>query len=164
MSKPEIPSLPSPYPSALTITSLHFASVGVQVDLRFYLGDCNNPLGMVNGDIPDSNIIAAVTSYQEDSTLFGARRARLNSSSGYRADLKALSQAIDQELSPFLLVILPKEMVVTGIATQGLGQEWITKYTMYTADDAGAYKSIKVRRPYDSNPTPIYEVRNSFQT
>lgn len=45
-------------------------------------------------------------------------------------------------------------MVVTGIATQGLGQEWITKYRMFAADDAGNYKSIEVRRPYDSDPSP----------
>ena len=95
--------------------------------------------------------------------MFGAGRARLTSSSGYRADPKVLSQLIDEERSPFLLVHLPKEMVVSGIATQGLGQEWITKYTMYTADDAGNYKSIKVRRPYDSSPSPIYEVRTSYQ-
>ena len=148
MSKPEIPSLPASYPPALTITSLHFAFGGLHVIVFFYLGDCNNPLGMANGDIPDGNIIASVASYQEDPTLFGAPRARMQSSSGYRADPKVLSQAIDEERSPFLLVTLPKEMVVTGIATQGLGQEWITKYTLYAADDTGDYKSIKVRRRY----------------
>lgn len=119
---------------------------------------------MANGDIPDDDIIAAVSGYQEDPTLFGPRHARLNSPSGYRADPKALSQAIDQERSPFLLVYLPKEMVVTGIATRGLGQEWITKYTLYASDYAEPYKSIKVRRPWDSNSSPIYQVRNSVQS
>lgn len=109
---------------------------------------------MENGDIPDSSIFAPVTGYEEDLTLFGAHRARLNSSSGYRTDPKALSHARNQSLSIFLLVSLPKEMVVTGIATQGLGQEWITKYRMFAADDAGNYKSIEVRRPYDSDPSP----------
>ena len=113
--------------------------------LFFNLGDCNNPLGMENGDIPDSKIIATVLSYEEDPTMFGAHRARLNSTSGYRADPNALIQARNQSLSPSILVILPKEMVVTGIATQGLGQEWITKYRMFADDGAGTYNSIKVR-------------------
>ena len=111
----------------------------------FYLGDCNNSLGMENGKIPDSNITATVTGHEDDPTLFAASRARLNSSSGYRADPKALNQASNQSRSPSLLVFLPEEMVVTGIATRGLGQEWITKYTMFAVDDAGAYTSIKVR-------------------
>ena len=160
MSKPEISSLPVPYPPAITIPSLPFRVRGTHVIMFFYLGDCSNPLGMANGDIPDSNISATVPGYRENPTLFEVRRARLNSLSGYRADPTALSDKIDQKLSPFLEVFLPKEMVVTGIATQGLGKEWITKYIMYAADDAGAYKSIKVRRPY--NPSPIYKVRNCF--
>lgn len=161
-TRDSVPPFPLSFCSHNNLTP--FRVRGVHVIIFFYLGDCNNPLGMVNGNIHDSNIIADVASYQEDPTLFGAGRARLNSSSGYRADPKVLSQAIDEERTPFLLVHLPKEMVVSGIATQGLGQEWITKYTMYTADDAGPYKSIKVGRPYDSNPSPIYEVRTFFQT
>ena len=120
--------------------------------LSSYVGDCNNPLGMENGDISDGDIIATVAGHADDPTLFGAHHARLNSWSGYRADPKALSQARNQTLSPSLLVILPNEMVVTGIATQGLGREWITKYRMFAGDDAGAYTSIKVRRPCDSIP------------
>jgi len=84
-----------------------------------YLGDCHNPLGMETGDIPDSFITATVPGYGGDLTLFGAHRARLNSASGYRADPKALSRARKESFSPTLLVKLPKEMVVTGIATQG---------------------------------------------
>lgn len=117
---------------------------------------------MANGDIPDGDIIAAVSGYQEDPTLFGARHARLNSPSGYRADPKALSQAIDQESSPFLLVNLPKEMVVTGIATQGLGQEWITKYTLYASDDAETYKSIKVRNLGIQTQAPSTKLATPF--
>lgn len=99
---------------------------------------------MQNGRIPDGNIIATVIGYQKDPTAFGADRARLNSKSGYRADPETL-RALNQSLSPSILVTLPKEMVVTGIATQGLGQEWITKYGMFAKDDADTYKSIKVR-------------------
>lgn len=110
---------------------------------------------MENGDIPDNDIIATLSSYENDSNdLFGAHRARLNSSSGYRADPTALNRALKQSFSPSLLVNLQKKMVVTGIATQGLGREWITKYRMFIADDAGTYTPIKVRRPYDSNPSP----------
>lgn len=148
--------IPSPYPlfpcSPNHLTAFYVQ--GVHDIIFFYLGDCHNPLGMENGDIPDSSIFATVTGYEEDLTLFGAHRARLNSSSGYRTDPKALSHARNQSRSPFLSVSLPKEMVVTGIATQGLGQEWITKYRMFAADDAGNYKSIEVRRPYDSDPSP----------
>lgn len=112
-----------------------------------YLGDCYNPLGMENGDIPDGAIIATVSGYGDDPTLFGAHRARLNSTSGYRTDPKALSQARNQSFSPTFLVILPKEMVVTGIATQGLRREWITKYEMFAAADDGTYTSIEVKGP-----------------
>jgi len=112
-----------------------------------YLGDCHNPLGMETGDIPDSFITATVPGYGGDLTLFGAHRARLNSASGYRADPKALSRARKESFSPTLLVKLPKEMVVTGIATQGLGREWITKYEMFASDDDGTFTAIEVRRP-----------------
>lgn len=90
---------------------------------------------MENGDIPDSNLAATVNSYENNPTMFGAHRARLNSPSGYRADSSALSQ----NASPFILVQLPKEMIITGVATQGLGKEWVTKYRLLAADDGGAY-------------------------
>ena len=110
-----------------------------------YIGDCNNPLGMENGNIPDDNLAATVSSYEgNNSQMFGVHRARLKSSSGYRTHPSALSQ----DPSPFVVVELPREMIVTGIATQGLGREWVRKYTMFTADNSGAlvsFRDVKVR-------------------
>lgn len=89
---------------------------------------------MENGDIPDSNLAATVNSYDNNPTMFGAHRARLNSPLGFRTDPSALNSQ-----DPFILVELPKEMIVTGVATQGLGEEWVTSYNMIATDDNGAY-------------------------
>ena len=87
---------------------------------------------MENGHIPDSNIVATVNSYQ-NSPMFGAHRARLNSLSGYRADPSALSK----DRSAYIWVQLPKPMIIAAVATQGLEGEWVTKYEMFfTSDDA----------------------------
>lgn len=89
---------------------------------------------MENGQIPDSKIVATVRSYQ-NSPMFGAHHARLNSLSGYRADPSALRK----DPSPYISVQLWKEMIITGVATQGLGREWVTKYKMFFTSDDGTY-------------------------
>lgn len=79
---------------------------------------------MENGDIPDGNLVTATKSF--DSINFGAHRARLRCSSGFRAD----PSASQQTSSHFIEVTLDKEKIITKIATQGLGEEWVTEFTM----------------------------------
>ena len=67
---------------------------------------------MENGDIPDANIESFDN---KNSEMFGPQRARLRSSSAYRAD----PSAVKQSSFHFIKVKLPKEMIITGIVTQG---------------------------------------------
>lgn len=96
--------------------------------LSFYVDDCKSPLGIQNGKIPDSNIYTTMGTFEDNFLKFGAPRARLMSSSGYRADPASINM-IDLYARGFVIV-LTKETIVTGIATQGLGEEWIESYHM----------------------------------
>ena len=54
--------------------------------------------------------------------------AKLNSSGGYRADVKHLME------HKFVMVLFENETIVTGVATQGYGdpdiKEWVTYYSV----------------------------------
>ena len=81
---------------------------------------------MENGKIPDHNISASMSSFDNNWEMFGAHQARLKSSSGFRAD----PSVVEQTSFHYIKVELPKEMIITAIATQGLGEEWVAKYTL----------------------------------
>ena len=119
----------------------------------FYLANygCSNPLGMENGNIPDRNIVATTSSFGNNQEMFGAQRARLRSSSGYRAD----PLVVKQTSFHFIRVTLPKEMIITGIATQGLGAEWVTKYQLMAWQNQKDF--IRFR---DIDATILEKVRN----
>ena len=104
---------------------------------------------MESGRIPNRNIIATTMSFGNNRERFGAHRARLRSLSGYRADPSARNQT-------FIEVKLPKEMIVTGIATQGLGGEWVTKYRLIAGQNAKDYVPFR-----DVNDTVLLKVRTS---
>lgn len=89
-------------------------------------GNCIKPLGMENGKIPDHNIFASTSSFDNDWEMFGAHQARLRCSSGFRAD----PSVVEQTSFHYIKVEFPKEMIITAIATQGLGEEWVTEYTL----------------------------------
>ena len=96
---------------------------------------CQKPLGIENGLISDEQL-SAFSSFNNDSSTYGVHRARLKISSwppGYRA-LKR-----DHYITlPWIRIDLEKEMVVTGIATQGYGDssvaEWVTSFKLMYAD------------------------------
>lgn len=96
---------------------------------------CQMALGLENGLINDEQL-SAFSAYNNDSSTFGAHRARLNLKSwppGYRASKVAHSYTL-----PWIRVDLGKQLVVTGIATQGYGDtsvaEWLTSYRLMYAD------------------------------
>ena len=94
---------------------------------------------MESGNIPDLNIITSTNSFDNDREMFGAHRARLRSSSGFRADPSALEQIS----SHFIEIELAEEIIVTGIATQGLGGEWVTEYTMMASQNGKDYVQFR---------------------
>lgn len=83
---------------------------------------------MASGAIKNEQITASSV-YNEEFSKFGAHRARLNLTRGYRADRK--------QSGGWIKVELEKQMVITGIATQGYGDprvpEWTEQYmVMYS--------------------------------
>ena len=107
---------------------------------------------MESGEIPNGNIVATTSSFGNDWEMFGAHRARLRSSSGFRSDPSTLEQTPFH----FITVKLPREMIVTGVATQGLGEEWVTKYTLMASQN-GKPGFVRIR---DVNDKLIEKVRN----
>ena len=87
---------------------------------------CFKSLGMESGQITDGNIFSSIGSFSNSTNTFGAHRARLRSSSAFRAD----PLAINENSSNFIGVELNQEMIVTGISTQGFKGEWVTKFKL----------------------------------
>lgn len=92
-------------------------------------------LGLENGFITDKQL-SAFSAYNNDSSTYGAHRARLNLNSwppGYRAFKIAHSNTL-----PWIRIDLRQQLVVTGIATQGYGDpsvaEWVSSYRLMYAD------------------------------
>ena len=94
------------------------------------------PLGMENGKISDAEIETETNSFDANS---GPEKARLRSPTGYRADPEALNRT----LLNYILVKLPKEMIITGIATQGLGKEWVKKFELLADKNQSELISFK---------------------
>ena len=98
---------------------------------------CNIPLGLKNGLVKDEQF-SSFSAYNDDFATYGAHRARLNLTTwpqGYRARYKF------SEKPPWIKIDLRKELVITGIATQGYGDpsvaEWVTSYRLMYADKQG---------------------------
>jgi len=103
---------------------------------------------MESGEIPDDNIVATTNIFGNDQEKYGAQRARLRLLSGYRADLSA-----DKERRfHFIKIKLPKETIITGIATQGFEKEWVTKYTMMASQDN---RFVSFRDVDNANPEKV---------
>ena len=105
---------------------------------------------MESGNIPDGNIVASTSSFGNDQEMFGAHRARLRSPSGYRADPSAVKKVSFHAIT----VKLPKAMIVTGIATQGLAGEWVTRYRLMASQNENDYVPFR-----DVNDTKIEKVK-----
>ena len=98
--------------------------------------ECEMPLGMENGKISDADIETETNSFDANS---GPEKARLRSPTGYRADPEALNRT----LLNYILVKLPKEMIITGIATQGLGKEWVKEFELLADKNQSELISFK---------------------
>ena len=98
--------------------------------------ECEMPLGMENGEISDADIETETNSLDANS---GPEKARLRSPTGYRADPEALNRT----LLNYIKVKLPKETIITGIATQGLGKEWVKKFELLADKDQSELISFK---------------------
>ena len=105
---------------------------------RYYVSteSCKKALGLESG-IVGNDQLTAFSAYQNDFTTFGAHRARLNLKDwppGYRAS------PVESSKLPWLRVDLRKDLVITGIATQGYGNasvaEWVTSYRLMFAKGA----------------------------
>lgn len=89
--------------------------------------ECLQALGISDGRIDDSQLIASSV-YDNDFMRFGPHRARLNTTTpGYRADPS-------EAFSSWMRVEIERIVVVTAIATQGYGDEetpeWVTSYML----------------------------------
>lgn len=93
------------------------------------------PLGLENNLITDKQL-SAFSAFKNDSSTYGAHRARLNLNSwppGYRALKDTHSNSL-----PWIRIDLGRQLVVTEIATQGFGNtsvaEWVTGFRLMYAD------------------------------
>lgn len=92
---------------------------------------CSQPLGLSDCGIRDDQL-DETTAFNNDFDSFGAHRARLNLTSwppGYRANFEKPGAVLSLEIK------LGQKKVITGIATQGYGnetfQEWVTSYKLF---------------------------------
>lgn len=97
--------------------------------------DCHKPLGLADGRINDTQIIANSV-YQNNTALYGPGRARLNRTGGYRAKPGTLGDSS-------LTVHFDQAMMITSVATQGyLGdnvQEWTKEYHLGYSVGSGTF-------------------------
>ena len=91
------------------------------------MAGCDASLGIANGKIRDDQLVGS-SAYENQMAVYGAHRARLNRTSwpqGFRTNPADVSNT-------WVKVDLEKEMIVTGVATQGYGdpavEEWVEAY------------------------------------
>lgn len=116
---------------------------------------CNDPLGLQNGLITDSQILG-LNSYNDDNRNYGAKFARLKGKRGYRGKQ-------GKGKSAWITIDLRKPMIVTEISTQGYGDrsasEWVTKFQLFFATNSeGDYKYYKSK----SGAQMVSELRRIF--
>lgn len=116
-----------------------WTEIGGMITLLLFIvhnshADCSLGLGMMTGDIQDSQITAS-SSYSmwtqpSAGRLWNNRRVQDSTFGGWCA--------VDGDDAPYLQVDLRKETVVTAVATQGLNfplGNWVEKYTLnYSCD------------------------------
>ena len=93
-----------------------------------YVSDCYDRLGVENGDIPDGNIQAS--SIYNINGLYHAHKGRLNAGSSWAAPGH----------QPWIQADVGYQTYVSGVATQGYGNSWVTSikvstFYMTTTDD-----------------------------
>lgn len=76
--------------------------------------------------------------YNGDKENFGSQNARLHHPRGFRAEPKTFSPSANTIGIHFV-----EEKVVTAIATQGYGSEWVTSFNVFYTDSLGNQQSVK---------------------
>lgn len=132
---------------------------------------CSQPLGISDYGIRDDQLEVG-TAFNNDFHSFGAHRARLNLTSwppGYRANFEPTGTF------QWLQVNLDQNRVITGIATQGYGnenvQEWVTSYKVFYQKGKETFpflteadgRSLKVREAYAKNCQNYMRKYRSFE-
>ena len=108
-----------------------------------YLEDCQDALGIENGDIKDEQLTAS-SAWRDDKEQFGAHRARLNLNrwpQGWTASV--------EDTSPWLQVNLKDPFIITRVATQGYGgtiDQWVERYRMSWENDEGIWRNYSIPR------------------
>ena len=93
--------------------------------------ECNKPVGMENGVIPDERITASSVKDNEHKPSF----ARLRSGKAWCSG---------KEMSPYLQISLSEDYGITGIETQGSSAMWVTKYEVHYKTRTTGWKIQKV--------------------
>ena len=105
----------------MILNFITWLSAGLCIDLD---------LGMENGQIPDSNIIAS-------SANTPAKNARLNSGSSWCA--------ATSDTNPYLQIDLQALHIICAVSTQGNSQadQWVKNYTLQLSTDGTTWTDYK---------------------
>ena len=76
--------------------------------------------------------------YDGDNANFGSQNARLHHPRGFRADPKMFPPSANT-----IGIHFAEERVITAIATQGYGGEWVTSFNVFYTDSLGDQQSVK---------------------
>lgn len=99
--------------------------------------DCSKALGMEDNRIKNSQVTGGFA-YNGDKANFGSQNARLHHPRGFRAEPKTFPPSANT-----IGIHFAEEKVITAIATQGYGGEWVTSFNMFCTDSLGNRQSVK---------------------
>ena len=92
---------------------------------------------MEHNRINDSQITGGFA-YNGDKENYGSQNARLHHPRGFRAQPKTFPPSANTIGINFV-----EEKVITAIATQGYGGEWVTSFNVFYTDSLGIQQSVK---------------------
>lgn len=92
---------------------------------------------MEDNRIKNSQIIGGFA-YNGDYCNFGSQNARLHHSRGFRAEAKTFPPSANT-----IEIHFAEGTVITAIATQGYGGEWVTSFNMFYTNSLGIQESVK---------------------
>ncbi|XP_068950841.1 coagulation factor V [Petaurus breviceps papuanus] len=122
---------------------------GMQTPFRIIDKECKMPMGLSTGIIADSQLSAS-----EYLGYWYPKLARLNNGGSYNA-WSAEQRALSPPSEPWIQVDFEREVVLTGIQTQG-AKQYLTSY--YTTQFSVSYSSDKrMWRYFKGNSTSKYE-------
>ena len=99
--------------------------------------DCSNALGMEDNRINNLQVTGGFA-YNGDKENFGSQNARLHHPRGFRAEPERFSPSANT-----IGIHFAEGKVITAIATQGYGGEWVTSFNVFYTDSLGNQQSAK---------------------